>query len=539
VLSNTSDGPEYELFTGGDYVYGWHADGTEIRDGDQDPRTNGPFAPGGYDPTRGFAATTAIEDIDGDDDLEIVNVGWGAESVYVWDHTGAVVNGWPKWALADFNWPSPVLCDLDGDGLMEILVWSGGGGRLFAWHHDGTELLDGDNNPATDGVFFRVTGTSFNYSSPAVGDIDGDGRLEILFAVNVSTDGSGRVYALNDDGTVVPGWPFPTGTIVLSSQVTSSPAIGDLDRNGTQEIVVAADREGGRLYVLNGNGTLRAGWPRIVSCQSGQGRSGSPAIGDINNDTFPDVVFPASDGQLWAFDRNGNTLPGFPVVYAVGLTEATQTAPSLADIDGDNFLEILFGDETGKVHALNHDGSLVAGFPIQTTGEVRSTPIVWDIDQDNLVEVAVTGWDASVYVWDLLGTFNPLRTPWPFFRHDVRNTGWTQSAALQIGVADPGPAAAAAPARARVYPARPDPFNPTTTVMFDVPGQGARPVSVGIYDVSGRLVRELLQGPVDPGQHALRWDGRGEDRRVLAAGSYFIRIAIGDQVLTEKVTLVK
>jgi hypothetical protein len=276
----------------------------------------------------------------------------------------------------------------------------------------------------------------------------------------------------------------------------------------------------------------------VVGCQSGQGRSGSPVIGDINNDTFPDVVFPASDGRLYAFDRNANTLPGFPVIYATGLTEATQTAPSLADIDGDNMLEILFGDETGKVHAYNHDGSLVAGFPIQTTGEVRSTPIVWDIDQDNLVEVAVTGWDGNVYVWDLLGTFNQAKTPWPFFRHDVRNTGWTLSAPLAVGVADPGPAAAA-PARARVFPARPDPFNPSTTLAFEVPGQGARPVTVGIYDVAGRLVRELLSGPVDPGRHELRWDGRGTDRQVLAAGSYFFRVAIGDQVLTEKVTLVK
>jgi hypothetical protein len=538
VLMNTSGGSDYELFTGGDYVYGWHADGTEIRDGDQDPRTNGPFAPGGYDPTRGFAATTALGDIDGDDDIEIVNVAWGAESLYVWDDTGAVANGWPKWVFSDFNWPSPVLFDLDGNGDLEIIVWSGGGGRLFAWHANGTEVIDGDQNPATDGVFFRVTGTSFNYSSPAVGDIDGDGLPEILFAVNVSTDSSGKIYALNHDGTPVPGWPFPTGSLVLASQVTSSIAIGDLDKNGSQEVVVAADREGGRIWVLNGNGTVRSGWPRIVSVQSGQGRCGSPVIGDVNNDTFPDVVFPTSNGQLYAFDRNGNTLTGFPVTYATGLTEATQTAPSLADIDGDGFLEILFGDETGKVHGYNHDGSLVAGFPIQTTGEVRSTPVVWDIDQDNLVEVAVTGWDGNVYVWDLQGIFNPLKTPWPFFRHDVRNTGWTQTAPLAVGVADPGPEAAA-PARAQVYPARPDPFNPATTLTFEVPGQGARPVTVGIYDVAGRLVRELLSGPVDPGRHELKWDGRGADRQVLAAGSYFFRVAIGNQVLTEKVTLVK
>jgi hypothetical protein len=57
--------------------------------------------------------------------------------------------------------------------------------------------------------------------------------------------------------------------------------------------------------------------------------------------------------------------------------------------------------------------------------------------------------------------------------------------------------------------------------------------------VSGRLVRELLNGPVDPGQYTLPWDGRGANRQVLAAGVYFFRVTIGNQVLNEKVTLVK
>ena len=67
----------------------------------------------------------------------------------------------------------------------------------------------------------------------------------------------------------------------------------------------------------------------------------------------------------------------------------------------------------------------------------------------------------------------------------------------------------------------------------------ARPVAIGIYDVTGRLVRELLEAPVHPGHHALNWDGRGSNREVLAAGVYFLRVAIGDDVMTEKLSLVK
>jgi Peptidase family C25/FG-GAP-like repeat len=538
VLLDTEGGPDYELFTAADYVYGWHANGSEILDGDSDARTNGPYSPLGHDPVKGFSATTAIGDIDLDDDFEIVNVGWTADTVYVWDHQGNVADGWPKWIFEDFNWPSPVLFDLDNNGDLEVIVWAAKGGRLFAWHHDGTEILDGDQNPATDGVFFRVFGTSFNYSSPAVADIDGDGRGEIIVAVNLSSDDTGRIYALNHDGSVCTGWPFATGTMAAPSQVTSSPAVGDVDKNGTQEIVVVADRDAGLMYVLNANGTLRPGWPRSAPASSGLSRVASPALGDVNNDTFLDIVYPSSDGRLFVYNRDGAQLPGFPVVFATGVPEACQSTPSLADIDGDNFLEIVFGDETGKVHAYNHDGSLCAGFPIQTTGEVRSTPIIWDIDQDGTTDIAVTGWDMNVYVWELTGTFNPLRAPWPFFRHDVRNTGWMSTAPLVVAVDEPE-AASVLPAVARLYPARPNPFNPATTIAFDVPGQGARPVAIGIYDVTGRLVRELLEAPVHPGHHALSWDGRGSNREVLAAGVYFLRVAIGDDVMTEKLSLVK
>ena len=114
-------------------------------------------------------------------------------------------------------------------------------GRLFAWHHDGTEVADGDQNPVTDGILFRTFGSSFNYSSPAVCDLDGDFIPEILFAVNVSVDNSGPVFAIRPDGSLLPGWPFFTGGAGAPSQVTASIAVGDLDDDPERETVVVDD----------------------------------------------------------------------------------------------------------------------------------------------------------------------------------------------------------------------------------------------------------------------------------------------------------
>jgi hypothetical protein len=154
-----------------------------------------------------------------------------------------------------------------------------------------------------------------------------------------------------------------------------------------------------------------------------------------------------------------------------------------------------------------------------------------------MTEVGVVGWDGNVYIWDLPSEFSALRAPWPFFHHDVRNTGWTLSAPLAVGITGPEAAAPAIPAR--VHPARPNPFNPATTIAFDVPGTGALPVTIAAYDVSGRLVRRLLDGPVGTGRHAVTWDGRGRHGEVLGSGIYFLRVTIGEQEFTEKVALVK
>lgn len=80
----------------------------------------------------------------------------------------------------------------------------------------------------------------------------------------------------------------------------------------------------------------------------------------------------------------------------------------------------------------------------------------------------------------------------------------------------------AAPSAFALEAAHPNPFVERTrlTVRADVPG----PVSVRVYDVQGREVAALLDGPLAAGTHTLTWDGRAADGRRLAAGVYFVRL---------------
>jgi hypothetical protein len=78
------------------------------------------------------------------------------------------------------------------------------------------------------------------------------------------------------------------------------------------------------------------------------------------------------------------------------------------------------------------------------------------------------------------------------------------------------------PKRFGVEQNTPNPFNPTTAIRYTVPAGGGD-VRIAVYDVSGRLVRELVGGHQEEGQHSVVWDGRDAFGHELASGVYFYR----------------
>lgn len=85
--------------------------------------------------------------------------------------------------------------------------------------------------------------------------------------------------------------------------------------------------------------------------------------------------------------------------------------------------------------------------------------------------------------------------------------------------------------------ARPNPFNPMTTIRFGVESRG--PVRLVVLDVSGRVVRTLVDGPRAAGAYAARWDGRDGEGRQVASGTYFVRLEGRSGTETRRVTLLK
>ncbi len=111
---------------------------------------------------------------------------------------------------------------------------------------------------------------------------------------------------------------------------------------------------------------------------------------------------------------------------------------------------------------------------------------------------------------------------------------------LQLGIAgkDDGADGPTAEGRAHLAEICPNPFNPGTTVSFDLPY--AQAVSLAIYDLAGRTVRTLLhRSERSAGNHTIRWDGRDESGGAVAAGVYLCRLKGDGMSDTKRLTLLK
>ncbi len=90
----------------------------------------------------------------------------------------------------------------------------------------------------------------------------------------------------------------------------------------------------------------------------------------------------------------------------------------------------------------------------------------------------------------------------------------------------------------RLFSNYPNPFNPQTTIAFELPKQES--VNLRVFDMAARLVKELVRGAVSTsGRHEVVWDGRDDAGRQVASGTYFYLLEAGNYSETKRMVLVK
>jgi hypothetical protein len=320
-----------------------------------------------------------VTDVNNDGRAEVVTA--ADDRVFLFGGDGNVLAGWPQklnvpGEVGDSVCGTPVVGDIDGDAQKEIVavscnrrvfVWSAGGAHKSGWPRQ----LGGSSAPAV-----------------SLADVNGDQRLDVLVS-GVETG----VDVLTGTGNRLPGWQ--ANVPVLSRVAT----VANLDGSGGNEVIVTTSQgnEENRLYVLNSNGATRTGWPRVLIGKAGL--SGSPVVGDMDDDGDLEIVALGTDSQnpatsmAYIFHHDGRELGKWP-------TNATSTSPpALADVDGDGSLEVLVSltrsGVPGEIQVWNRRGVSLQGWPQPAPAPQNMptllfhTPIVADIDGDARSEVIV------------------------------------------------------------------------------------------------------------------------------------------------------
>lgn len=113
----------------------------------------------------------------------------------------------------------------------------------------------------------------------------------------------------------------------------SNPILADVNKDGRQEIIFAAD---GKLYVINSNGVLLENFPVNFNKVINPGI----VVADINNDNIMDLIFTTSEGDLYAYGINGKTVNGYPIKTG----SSSYSVPALANLN-DTLGIIIFGQD--------------------------------------------------------------------------------------------------------------------------------------------------------------------------------------------------
>ena len=326
--------------------------------------------------------------------------------------------------------------------------------RTVAAHHDPTLL---------PGFPLRIgTGHASGESQPALADLQGRGRLAMIFG-----DADGAVHAVDPvTRAELAGWPVHTDALAVThahagidaghEPILAPVAVGDLDHTGTPWVVATALT--GRVYVWGPDGSRRPGWPRTMDLGvvappvprpawdhtrvPARGATAGPVLFDLAGDHRLEVIQAGWDGALHVWRPDGSDLPGWPirVQLPVGFSpdpgtrviedHKLDTPPAVGYLTPDHRPDLVIGSQyteitgnglsplgTAFLHAYGPDGHPLPGWPVK----LRSTVEYYGSAQEFITEAL----DAPVAA-DVDGTGpgtdqvvgNPVLSPAYRFRGD-------------------------------------------------------------------------------------------------------------------------
>ncbi len=251
------------------------------------------------------------------------------------------------------NESAPAIADLDGDGDLDILLGSkidpekGTSARLQLFRNEGTRTQPSFRlNETLDLV------TSY-HQAPALGDLDADGDLDLL----LGTWNQEVLFFRNEGSARAPRFVQDTTATIHQSRASNTmPALGDLDGDGDLDLLVG--EASGEVNFFRNEGT--ASQPRFVLVTEklsdiDVGRRSAPTLIDLDRDGLLDLVSGREDAGLSAFRNVGTRAePRFAQLDNWTLPLPPFATPVFADVTGDGAVDVMAGGTGGGLVFFRH-----------------------------------------------------------------------------------------------------------------------------------------------------------------------------------------
>jgi hypothetical protein len=244
-----------------------------------------------------------------------------------------------------------------------------------------------------------VSKNGYNERGGVYGNLDDDPELELVYPVGAA------LYAFNIDASDVDGWPR-----TLDYPTDGAASFGDIDGDGVGEIVVTTHETAtfsfGTIYAFEIDGSNVSGFP--VTTEGGAVRT--PVLADLDGDNTLEIIVALRDwpeGFICVYRGDGTVYPNWPqrMDYVPG------SAVAVGDINNDEIPEII-AESYYRLHAYRPDGSLLTGFPYLPGADrvfSYSTPVLADLDEDGNREIicgdhSITDGSGAVHIVRYDGT---------------------------------------------------------------------------------------------------------------------------------------